>query len=266
MDPKKIRTYIIYIAFAMVLIALVLYLTVGRASQNSAVYGTYVGPAELSALYALSHNTTLANADGTSLYSGLNLSSYFRHVSNNLTAPSVPTLTYVGAEYCPYCATARWGLILAMMRFGNFTGIEYMASSPTDVYADTPTFSFVNASYSSKYFKFVSYEIETRNETALQKPNGTALALFDTYSNGIPFLAFDNNIVADGTLIDPTILDGHNWGAITSSAAVKNTTISDAVIGAANIYTAEICNMINNTDTNVCAQSYVKSVQSKMAQ
>ena len=249
----------------MVLIALVLYLTVGRASQNSAVYGTRVGPTELSALSTLARNSTLANADGTYYYSGLNLTGYFRHVSNNLTAPSVPTLTYVGAEYCPYCASTRWALILAMMRFGNFTGIEYMASSPTDVYADTPTFSFVNATYSSRYFKFVSYEIETRNDTALQTPNGTALALFDRYASGIPFIAFDNNVVTDGTLINPTFLDGHSWTFITGSAGVPNTTLSDAIIGAANIYTAEICNMINNSDSAVCSQGYVKSVQSKMA-
>jgi hypothetical protein len=247
----------------MVLIALVLYLTVVRASQNSAVYGTRVGSSELSALSLLASNSVLAKADGTYYYSGLNLTGYFRHISNNLTAPGVPTLTYVGAEYCPYCASARWGLILAMMRFGNFTGIEYMASSPTDVYADTPTFSFVNATYSSKYFKFVSYEIETRNGTALQTPNGTALALFDRYSSGIPFLAFDNNVVASGTLVNPTILDGHSWTYITNAAGVPNTTTSDAIIGAANIYTAEICSMINNSDSAVCSQIYVKSVQSK---
>ena len=29
-------------------------------------------------------------------------------------------VSYVGAEYCPYCAGTRWGIIVALSRFGKF--------------------------------------------------------------------------------------------------------------------------------------------------
>ena len=75
---------------------------------------------------------------------------------------SKPIVVYIGAEYCPYCAFARWPLIVALMRFGNFTGLQYTQSSSTDVYANTDTFSFVGSTYTSNYVVFEPIEHETR--------------------------------------------------------------------------------------------------------
>lgn len=49
---------------------------------------------------------------------------------------------YVGAEYCPYCAAARWAMIVALSRFGTFSNLHLMRSSGQDVYPNTPTFTF----------------------------------------------------------------------------------------------------------------------------
>src|SRR5579859_2792490 len=62
-----------------------------------------------------------------------------------LTANGKPELIYVGAEYCPYCAGERWGTVVALSRFGTFSGLTLMRSSSTDVYPNTPTLSFRNA-------------------------------------------------------------------------------------------------------------------------
>jgi hypothetical protein len=64
-----------------------------------------------------------------------------------LTSGNLPIVLYIGAEYCPYCAQQRWPLMLALMRFGNFSGLSYTESSSTDVYANTATFSFRTAAY-----------------------------------------------------------------------------------------------------------------------
>ncbi|HSR26568.1 MAG TPA: DUF929 family protein, partial [Candidatus Eisenbacteria bacterium] len=40
-----------------------------------------------------------------------------------------PEVLYVGAEYCPYCAAERWPLIVALSRFGTFSGVRAAASS-----------------------------------------------------------------------------------------------------------------------------------------
>jgi Domain of unknown function (DUF929) len=49
-----------------------------------------------------------------------------------------PVLLYIGAEYCPFCAADRWSLIMALSRFGSFSGIEANASTTSDIYPGTP--------------------------------------------------------------------------------------------------------------------------------
>jgi len=55
--------------------------------------------------------------------------------------PSVSTVatngvvSYVGGEYCPYCAIQRWALLVALSKFGSFTNLDgQVISSSTDVY------------------------------------------------------------------------------------------------------------------------------------
>ena len=40
-----------------------------------------------------------------------------------LVAGGKPLVLYVGAEYCPFCAAQRWGMVVALSRFGTFTGL-----------------------------------------------------------------------------------------------------------------------------------------------
>src|SRR5699024_4593292 len=77
-------------------------------------------------------------------------------------ADDTPTVLYMGADYCPYCAAIRWPLVVALMRFGDFSGVKYMRSSHDDVYADTVTFSFHGAEYASDHVKFASVEFQDR--------------------------------------------------------------------------------------------------------
>jgi hypothetical protein len=78
-----------------------------------------------------------------------------------LTQGGKPVLVYEGAEYCPFCAAARWPLVIALSRFGKFTGLGTVGSSPYDVYASTHTFSFAKAHYTSKYLVFSPVELES---------------------------------------------------------------------------------------------------------
>jgi hypothetical protein len=59
-----------------------------------------------------------------------------------LTSGGKPEILYVGAEYCPYCATERWPLAVALSRFGTFSGLHGIHSSSTDVYPSQPTLTF----------------------------------------------------------------------------------------------------------------------------
>jgi len=80
--------------------------------------------------------------------------------------PSVSTVatngvvSYVGGEYCPYCAIQRWALLVALSKFGSFTNLDgQVISSSTDVYPGLASWSFVGAKYSSPYFTFDPTEL-----------------------------------------------------------------------------------------------------------
>ena len=64
-------------------------------------------------------------------------------------ASGKPLVLYIGAEYCPYCAAERWPLIVALGRFGTFSGLRTTTSSSSDAFPDTPTFTFHGATYTS---------------------------------------------------------------------------------------------------------------------
>jgi hypothetical protein len=66
------------------------------------------------------------------------------HEPSKITAPALtvdgkPRVLDVGAEYCPYCATEKWALVVALSRFGTFTGLGQTEPSPSDVYPNTAT-------------------------------------------------------------------------------------------------------------------------------
>jgi thiol-disulfide isomerase/thioredoxin len=78
-----------------------------------------------------------------------------------LTANGKPEMLYMGAEYCPYCAAERWSMIVALSRFGTFSGLSTVHSSTTDTPSNISTFTFHGSSYTSKYLTFTPVEMET---------------------------------------------------------------------------------------------------------
>jgi len=57
-------------------------------------------------------------------------------------ADGKPVVIYVGAEYCPYCAAERWGIAVALSRFGTLSNLSATHSASNDIYPDTQTLSF----------------------------------------------------------------------------------------------------------------------------
>ena len=49
--------------------------------------------------------------------------------SSALTSNGKPEVLYMGAEYCPYCAAERWAIIVALSRFGTFSGLSTVHSA-----------------------------------------------------------------------------------------------------------------------------------------
>ena len=135
-----------------------------------------------------------------------------------LTENGKPEVLFMGAAYCPYCAAERWPLILALSRFGTFKGLQAMESSGTDVYPNTNTWTFQNATYTSSYLSLTTVEMENRAEKTLQTPTSAETALMTKYDAApyvsssdacfIPFVDFGNKYLVIGASYSPQTLAG----------------------------------------------------------
>lgn len=256
----------IYIAVAVVLVVVVVAYLLLSANSSSPLIGKKVSAADMRSLEAVAENNTLANQVGWGIDTpgpGANLPA---KVSGRLYIfDGKPEVLYIGGDYCPYCAVTRWGLIIALMRLGNFTGLEYMQSSPTDYAADTSTFSFENSSYRSSLLHFDGLELTDRNGANITDANFTALeqqAYARYTSGGIPFIDFANVSIQDGAIVSPIYIHSYSWQQIISNLSSQNSPISQAVIGSADVFTAYICesNSTLNATAQACRQPYVKKI------
>ena len=177
-------------------------------------------------------------------------------------------ILYIGADYCPYCAAERWPLVIALSRFGNFTKLYYMTSSAQDYAPSTPTFSFHNSTYTSDYISFVGVETQENKLVngvygVLQNPDPQQLAVLSkfNYQGGIPFIDFGNVSVIRGATYDPMLLQGKTWSEIAASLSDANSTISQSILGSANLITAAICNADGNQPAGVCSQNYIQQLE-----
>ncbi len=269
------RKYL-YLAIAAVIIIVVAVLFSSSApSSNSggALSASDNKPVSTSVMAMLHVSNSVSDAVGQ----GLVLKQYMPQQVNGtaLTLNGKPEVLYVGADYCPYCALERWGLIVALMRFGNFSSLHYMTSSAVDSYANTPTFTFYNSSYSSSYISFVGLEeftnyinSSTNYYQVLEKPDASEQALASKYdtSGGIPFIDFANKGIQQGSSYpDPTILDSMNWSRIAGQLNTTSSVQSQVIVGTADVFTAQICMLTNNTPSSVCSQTYVKDIQAELS-
>ena len=76
-----------------------------------------------------------------------------------LTFDGKPGIFYEGSEPCPYCAAERWAFIVALARFGSWSGLGIDQSAANDIDPSTQTFTFLRATYSSPYVTVRTKEI-----------------------------------------------------------------------------------------------------------
>jgi Domain of unknown function (DUF929) len=197
------------------------------------------------------------------------------------TGPTgLPPVTYIGAEYCPYCAGERWALIVALGRFGTFSGLKLSHSASNDVYPNTATFSFVGASYSSQYVDFSAVELESNVRTssgyqALQTPTPAQVSLLQTYdappyvpaasAGSIPFIDFANQYLVSGASFDVGVLRGMTQDQIAAALADPSSAQARAILGSANALTAAICSSTGNQPASVCSLPTVASLEATLA-
>ena len=202
------------------------------------------------------------------------------------TGAKLPEIFYLGAEYCPFCAAQRWATIIALSRFGTWSGLGNMASSTySGEYAPgTPTFTFVKAKYKSKYLVFVA--VEQYNNvfntalnfySPLQQPSPMEKANFKKYDTSkyikgytaqqnysIPYLTFANKFLVGGASFSPLTLANISRSQIAKGLSDPTSPVTDAIIASANYQTAAFCTLTNNLPANVCTSSAVKAAKRAM--
>src|SRR5579862_8250471 len=158
-----------------------------------------------------------------------------------LTSGGKPEMLYIGAEYCPYCAAERWSMIVALSRFGTFTGLATTHSAArngagtAEPYPNTATWTFANAGFTSSYLTFTAVEEftnvpdpSTGGYTTLQTPTAEQQALLEKYdaanSGAIPFIDFGNRYMSVGASYDPGVLQGLTWSQIATDLHDPTTT------------------------------------------
>lgn len=177
-----------------------------------------------------------------------------------------PEVLYIGAEYCPFCAAQRWALIIALSRFGTFSGLQTTTSSSSDAYPNTATWTFRNASFTSLVIDFRSVELEDRNQNQLQKPSAADEAVMARYNptGDIPFVDFGNRYTFTGAMNSPESLAGKTWQQIATDLQSGDSADSKAIIGSANLVTAAICRMTSDQPAEVCSSTTIQALEKKL--
>jgi len=194
-----------------------------------------------------------------------------------MSESGLPLITYIGAEWCPYCAGERWPMIIALSRFGTLENVSTSASSSSDVYPSTPTFTFHGSTYTSSYISFVPVETQSNVRSGnsfqtLATPTTAQESLIETYdappyvpaqsAGSIPFVDFANQYMISGASYDVGVLQGQTRDQIAANLSNPSSPQAQAILGSANAITAAICATTNSQPAEVCSQPGVAAFAS----
>lgn len=173
-----------------------------------------------------------------------------------------PLVVYVGADFCPFCASERWSLVVALSRFGTFRELGLTRSSSSDVFPDTATFSFRGAAYASDLIEFSSVETADRRGAPRERPDAVQQAAMDRSDprGAIPFVSIADRYVGVGSGYSPDVLRGRTWTEIAGELRDPASPVARAVLGNANRITAAVCDVTGGAPAAVCSSPAVKEL------
>jgi uncharacterized protein DUF929 len=203
-----------------------------------------------------------------------------------LTLNGKPEMFYLGSEFCPFCAAERWAMIVALGRFGTFSGLATIRSAAADgagnpePYPNTATWTFAKAGYTSPYLAFTPVENlsnipdpSTGGYTTLETPTAAQVALVAKYdappyvpsgdTGAIPFIDFGNTYAIIGASYSPQVLAGLTWSQIAADLSSPDNQVAMGIDGTANYITAAICAMTGNQPASACTAT-VRSLETQL--
>jgi uncharacterized protein DUF929 len=184
-----------------------------------------------------------------------------------LTQDGRPLVLYVGGEYCPFCAAQRWGLVVALTRFGTFSGLRATHSALDDTFPGTATVSFHGATYDSPYLTFAGVELAGNQRKGgsyapLDSLTPAQTEVFRRYNappyvpaasaGAVPFVNFGNQALMSGSTFSPSLLSGMDQARIAAALNDPTSPVGKAVLGSANAFTTVLCGLTKGQPANVC--------------
>jgi thiol-disulfide isomerase/thioredoxin len=253
---RVVTTTIIFVALATVGVVAVILLQ-QQAQSNPQLVGTPIPNSLYTYMSSVSDSTMSSFGSGGS--------SRLQSITGSpLASNGKPEFLYIGADYCPYCAAERWSIIVALSKFGTFTGLEYMLSGDApEAYPTTSTFTFAHSSYSSPYISFVSVEIKDRFGNRQQTMTIDQQNTINQYdpSQGIPFIDLGNQYMLVSSQFLPSAINGLSWDQIGSQLNLPTSNVAKSIDGAANVLITALCKLDGGQPSGVCGQSYANMAQ-----
>ena len=176
----------------------------------------------------------------------------------SLTAAGKPDLLYIGAEFCPVCATERWAMYVALSKFGTFSPQPGQIHSALQD-GDIPTLTFYGTTFTSRYLTFTPVETTTNQPegnyyAALQKPTATEQQLWQSHTGeSFPWLDFGGRMQLASAQFDPTILEGQTFSNIVSEIGNNSTLIGADIDAASKVLIQSICSLTGGQPSSVCS-------------
>jgi hypothetical protein len=209
-----------------------------------------------------------------------------------------PSVIYLGAISCLYCAENRWAMALALSRFGKFNALFKGYSSFGDL--DIPTVYWApaeyNASsgvdfgnfYNSSYINFISIEYVSpiragfelqplpyflsKVQSTGSAPYAVALGLITKLNNfqGTPYSIWGKFVVNGADAVDfgnttpnqpPLPLEYMTHEQVLSQLSNPKDMFALREYAAADLYVAMVCASINNT-APVCSLPAIQKIES----
>ena len=139
---------------------------------------------------------------------------------------------------------------------------------------NTATLSFHGSTFASSTIAFTGVETEDRKGAALDTLSTEDQQTFTTYDappnvpedsrGAIPFVDIGGRYMISGASYDVGVLKGKTHAQIASAVTNPNSDIGKAVLAAANLYTARLCQITDGQPGAVCTSSGVTAAASSL--
>jgi len=170
-----------------------------------------------------------------------------------------PDLLFIGAEFCPICATERWAMYVALSKFGTFS------PQPGQIHSavrdgDISTLTFYKTTYTSPYFTFTPVETTTNQPdgnyyVTLQTPTPAQQKLWVSHTGeSFPWLDFGGKMELTSAQYNPNELEGLSFNTIASDIGNNSTQVGADIDASAKVLVQTICSTLTGGQpANVCS-------------